>query len=92
MNFDELVAQSEAVRRRRQEREARQAAMMQQRLRDVKQEMNGLHWNVIINFLFIPIPSCALKSWEWNFLNSKCVVLSISLNLLYHCYRYEAGH
>ena len=49
MNFDELVAQSEAVRRRRQEREARQAAMMQQRLRDVKQEMNGQHWNVMIN-------------------------------------------
>ena len=44
VNFDELVAQSEAVRRRQQEREARQAAMLQQRVSDIKQEMNGQHF------------------------------------------------
>lgn len=51
MNFDELVAQSEAVRRRQREREARQAAMMQQRLRDVKQEMNGQYKNYMYMYI-----------------------------------------
>ena len=63
MNFDELVAQSEAVRRRRQEREARQAAMMQQRLRDVKQEMNG-QYNVTCTFqCCIPYKTLRIDLW-----------------------------
>ena len=41
MNFDELVAQSEAARRRREEREARQRTIRQQRLQEIKQEMRG---------------------------------------------------
>ena len=41
MNFDELVAQSEAARRRQEERLARQRAVLQQRVQDIKQEMRG---------------------------------------------------
>lgn len=49
MNFDELVAQSEAVRRRQEEREVRHTAMLQQRIRDIKQEMNGGWLSLILS-------------------------------------------
>lgn len=52
MNFDELVAQSEAARRRREEREARRRTIREQRLQEVKQEMRGrdetMRWSGLI--------------------------------------------
>ena len=41
VDFEGLVAQSEAVRRRQEEREARQRALLQQTIQQVKQEMRG---------------------------------------------------
>ena len=41
VDFQGLVAQSEAVRRQQEERAARRRAMVQQRIQEVKQEMRG---------------------------------------------------
>lgn len=42
VNFDELVAQSEAARRRQEERLARQRAVLRQKVQEIKQEMRGV--------------------------------------------------
>lgn len=46
MDFDQLVSQNEAERRRREEREARQRTILQQRIQEVKQEMMGLRRDI----------------------------------------------
>lgn len=42
VNFDQLVAQSDAARRHQQDREARRTVMLQQRIQEIKQEIIGL--------------------------------------------------
>lgn len=41
VNFDQLVALSEAAHRRQQERESRRSVMLQQRIQEIKQEIVG---------------------------------------------------
>lgn len=46
MDFEQLVSQNEAERRRRSEREARQRTILQQRIQEVKQEMVELKQDI----------------------------------------------
>lgn len=46
VDFEQLMAQSEAERRRREERETRQRAILQQRIQEVKQEMTELRCEI----------------------------------------------
>ncbi len=41
VNFEELVAQTEVVRRRHEERAGRQRTVLQQKIQEVKQEIKG---------------------------------------------------
>ena len=43
VNFEELVAQSQAAQRQQQERETRRAVMLEQRIQEIKQEITGLY-------------------------------------------------
>ena len=56
VDFDQLVSQNEAERRRREEREARQRTILQQRIHEIKQEMVDLRSD--IDGCLVEVESC----------------------------------
>ena len=58
VDFEGLVAHSEAMRRRREEREARRRVLLQQRVQDVRKEIAGVFTRSCYILAYTPVCCC----------------------------------